>query len=190
MTRHKNDFYPTPEALTLALLDVLHTHHPIGPNTAIYEPCAGMGHISNVLKTHSSFVLTADIDENMPVDLHLDARYDKPTVHDQPCVFDWIITNPPFNSAFDILNNMLEIECHQGIAMLLRLSFLEPAGKRKEFLAVCPPTDLIVLPRTSFTEDGKTDSVTCAWMVWRKHQPDKQTIQIYTKADLQHLMEQ
>jgi hypothetical protein len=36
------------------------------------------------------------------------------------------------------------------------------------WLAEHPPTKLIVLPRISFTGDGKTDSVTCAWYVWER----------------------
>jgi hypothetical protein len=52
--------------------------------------------------------------------------------------------------------------------MLLRLSYLEPTEDRGAWLNSHPPTDLIVLPRISFTGNGKTDSVTCAWIVWRK----------------------
>jgi len=55
------------------------------------------------------------------------------------------------------------------VAMLLRLSFLEPTAKvnpRGPWLAECPPSRLIVLPRCSYTGDGRTDSVTTAWMIW------------------------
>ena len=46
-----------------------------------------------------------------------------------------------------------------------------PAGSmdRGAWLNEHPPTTLIVLPRISFTGNGKTDSVTCAWMVWEKN---------------------
>jgi hypothetical protein len=48
------------------------------------------------------------------------------------------------------------------------MSYLEPVENRGVWLNEHPPTTLIVLPRISFTGDGKTDNVTCAWMVWRK----------------------
>lgn len=63
-----------------------------------------------------------------------------------------------------------------GVAMLLRLSYLEPTKDRGHWLNDHPPTQMIVLPRISFTGDGKTDSVTCAWMIW--HKQGKGTITI------------
>ncbi len=75
-----------------------------------------------------------------------------------------VITNPPFSCAFQILTNALWT-CSK-VAMLLRLSFLEPTKERGTFLGNNPPDLVIVLPRISFTGDGKTDSVTCAWMIW------------------------
>jgi hypothetical protein len=57
--------------------------------------------------------------------------------------------------------------------MLLRLSFLEPTRERGPWLAANPPDLVIVLPRISFTGDGKTDSVTCAWMIWDKDIKDR-----------------
>ena len=92
--------------------------------------------------------------------------------------FNWVVSNPPFNQAFEILQRAFETEAN--IAFLLRLSFLEPTFQRQEFLAKHPPTKLIVLPRFSFTADGKTDSVTCAWMIWERNKPAT-SITIVTK---------
>ncbi len=47
-------------------------------------------------------------------------------------------------------------------------SVLEPCEGRGAWLAAHPPQALIVLPRMSFTGEGKTDSVTCAWVVWAR----------------------
>jgi hypothetical protein len=55
--------------------------------------------------------------------------------------------------------------------LLLRLSFLEPTFERQDLLIDNPPDAMIVLPRYSFTGDGKSDSVTCAWMVWGEDIP-------------------
>jgi hypothetical protein len=131
----------------------------------IFEPCVGHGHISSVLDFSGLCVITNDLDEKHQADFHLDATKEsswKKFTKDQS--FDWIITNPPFNGAFDILKNSLSSGAN--VALLVRLSFLEPTFERQEFLAKNPPSGMIVLPRYSFTENGKTDSVTCAWLVW------------------------
>jgi hypothetical protein len=72
--------------------------------------------------------------------------------------------------------------------MLLRLSYLEPCNNRAEFLSVNPPS-LIVLPRISFTGDGKTDNVTCAWFVWDFSAQERQ-VRVVTKAEVAALMSQ
>lgn len=87
----------------------------------------------------------------------------------------WVVSNPPFNQA-PLIVPLAWAYAEIGIAMLLRLSFLEPVKNRGLWLNQCPPTELIVLPRISFTGDGKTDSVTCAWMIWRKGQQETITV--------------
>lgn len=76
---------------------------------------------------------------------------------------DWVVTNPPFSKAIEIVTAAL---AYAKVAMLLRLSFLEPTIAREEFLNTCPPSKIHIMPRTSFTSDGKTDSVTVMWAVW------------------------
>jgi hypothetical protein len=79
----------------------------------------------------------------------------------------WTVTNPPFNKAIEILQYAFKYSTH-GVAFFMRLSFLEPTKDRTPFLLAHPPTQIIVMPRVSFTGDGKTDSVTCAWFIWEK----------------------
>ena len=69
-TRHANDHYPTPTALTLALLKEL---PQIGG--AVIEPCAAEGKIAVVLRAHPGVtgVTTNDIDATMPTRYHGDA---------------------------------------------------------------------------------------------------------------------
>lgn len=90
-----------------------------------------------------------------------------------------IVTNPPFNEANRIVPAF--VRAGHRCAFLLRLSWLEPTGDRQDFLAENPPSGLIVLPRYSFTGDGKTDSATAAWMLWGfKIEP---AIQVAKKAN-------
>ena len=153
--RRKNDYYPTPGKAVLSLIK----HCPsLADERQALEPCCGDGAIANVLKARFDKVMTTDIDDRWIVDQIADARYLKVAPGTA------VITNPPFNQALPIVSNFVK----QGVkcAFLLRLSFLEPTKERGVFLKRYPPAGLISIPRISFTGDGKTDSVSCAWMVW------------------------
>lgn len=165
MARKELDAYMSPEWAAEALLERLPS---ISPHHTILEPCAGEGAIASVFRQHGHDVVTVDIDESRDVDVYADMAdplswgWLTAGTH-----FDWIITNPPFNQAHLIVPLALE-HARVGVAMLLRLSFLEPTKNREAFLVCYPPQKQIVLPRISFTGDGKTDTVTCAWLVWLK----------------------
>lgn len=150
---------------------------------SVMELCVGEWDIFNVLRPNLNItsLYSNDIDPNVQAGYNFDATQGITyNPYGQfPCFpsVDWYITNPPYNAAAKIIPLAYE-HARVGIAMLLRLSYLEPCTKtrRKDgvkrgyWLAKNPPTDLIILPRYSYTGDGKTDSVTCAWMVWDKRQ--------------------
>jgi hypothetical protein len=164
MARRPKDFYPTPAWATEELLK------RVLIQGRVFECCVGDGAMSSVLlKEPGVSVFTNDVDTERPADLHGDAAsfpfWSKVDLTRDK--FDWVVTNPPFSQAMEILSNA-HTYAKRGVAMLLRLSFLEPTEDRGSFLNSNPPDQLIVLPRISFTGDGKTDSVTCAWMVWDK----------------------
>lgn len=166
--RRANDFYPTPRWATNELL-----RHVL-PGLDLFECCAGGGAIANVLEgiNGKSYVTRNDINREMP---NLNFAFDASDESQWIGHYDWVITNPPFNQAAKIVP-IAYSRAKRGIAMLLRLSFLEPVEDRGAWLNEYPPTTLIVLPRISFTGNGKTDSVTCAWMVWEKNKTDQRII--------------
>jgi hypothetical protein len=167
--RVRNDFYETPHWQIEALLE------RVKPSGTIFEPCCGDGAISNFLSDYcveNIEVLTNDIELTRKADTHFDAR----DIHgwNNFCIgyrnkirnkINWTITNPPFTAAFEILVNAY---AHSNyVALLLRLSFLEPTREREKFLSTIPPKRVIILPRWKYNPDSKgTDSVTTAWMVW------------------------
>ena len=167
--RNKFDQYMTPPALVQKLQALVNIYG------SVFEPCCGDGAISQQFLNHR--VLTNDIDSAMPAKLHRDASYPRlwqdtfPHVYHYP---DWVVTNPPFNRAHEILRFAWAYST-QGVAMLLRLSFFEPVKNRCEILNTLRPffNDLIIFsqPRPSFSKDGRTDSSTVAWFVWRKAAP-------------------
>lgn len=176
--RRKFDQYFTPAPATAVLLSYVDIHG------AIFEPCVGDGAIAKQLAT-KGVVNSNDIDPAMEANWHEDAARAlfwakfKDRYH-------WVVSNPPFNRAAEIVQGA-HYAATEGIAMLLRLSFLEPCENRAEFLALAPPDLLLVLPRISFTGDGKTDSVTCAWFVWYKQASGPTGIRVVTKDEIASL---
>jgi hypothetical protein len=139
----------------------------------LIEPCVGHGDIMSAFE-EVDFWIYCDIDPNVASDFVRDMT--KPESWDHlpdyakanGCKTEkaGVITNPPFSHAIEIVK--LAVQSAKSVAMLLRLSFLEPTLERGPWLVANPPDLVIVLPRISFTGDGKTDSVTCAWMIWDK----------------------
>jgi len=170
--RRLNDFYPTPTWATEVLLE----HLPLSKDTIIYEPCSGQGDITKVLNRKFDIVLTNDIDPKMEAYGNLDATEDVAWT----LKTDFCITNPPFNQAYQIVRQAVK-HSREGVAMLLRLSFLEPTIERGPWLAANPPDKLLVLPRISFTGDGRTDSCTTAWMIWFNRHPKNPSIIVEPK---------
>lgn len=183
--RRVHDFYPTPAWMTHALCRRMSLHR-------VLEPCVGMGDIVRALWAPDGsytpeVVCTNDINPDFAADHHLDATLPEtwPVLCDYPrpiCV----VTNPPFNLADAIVP--LAVQHAPAVAMLLRLSWLEPTLARQEFLKAHPPSRLIVMPRHDFRGDGSTDSVTSAWFIWHRNGLARHQIEIVTKDERDELI--
>src|SRR5574341_517790 len=169
------DYYPTPRWMVDHLLDRLYPPVPANraggppayllPGHRVLEPCVGAGNITNALRDRIPRVdvRTNDLDPKWPADWHFDAT--KPQgiwLRDR---YDWIITNPPFSAATEIVPKAVEV-ARVGVAMLLRITWLEPCEDRAQWLAKNPPKWQLVMERTSFRANGSTDSATSCWFVW------------------------
>lgn len=156
--RRAHDYYPTPAWMTVALLKRI----PVSGR--VLEPCAGRGAISEVLRACPRLIVS----ENEPFEScptatwRLDAA--QPATWQKWSRFDWVVTNPPFALADQIVPQAVAA-ARIGVAMLLRLSWLEPTQARAAFLERHVPS-LIVLPRHSFRGNAASDSVTSAWCIW------------------------
>lgn len=175
MSRRKLDHYPTETTVTHALLARFGNEI----NGRILEPTAGAGQIARALAGNDRTIFTNDIDPDHKCDFTSDAT--------DPFAFcwglyggiDWVVTNPPFSLAEDILANAMS-NARVGVAFLLRLSYMEPVVSRAAWL--CGYADKMVYqgalnPRPHFRKGeinpktGKkygTDNVTVAWFVWRR----------------------
>lgn len=164
-TRRQLDQYFTPASATRELLK----HVQLSGN--VFECCVGDGGIYNALDGYS-VLWSNDIDTSLKADFHNDVTQNWSFGFDK-C--DWVVSNPPFNVAPQILPHAYNYS-RIGMAMLLRLSYLEPCLDRDQWLRSHPLTKLIVLPRISFTGNGRTDNVTCAWMIWDKRTDEQEII--------------
>jgi hypothetical protein len=168
MKKHREQYF-TPKSLTTALLQ------NIKVEGTVLEPCSGEGWIADVLDSYELNVITNDIDEKFNTQFNLDATNESfwRKMKEDFGPISFCITNPPFSQAHVFMKEAYKLAT-TGIALLVRLSFLEPCEGRDKFLASNPPSQIIVMPRVSFTGDGKSDSVTCAWLIWYK---DKRQVQ-------------
>lgn len=83
-----------------------------------------------------------------------------------------IITNPPFILGLEFAQTSIERAGPGGlVALLLRLTWLEPTTARAQFLAEHPADVWIPPSRGKFAND-RTDSATAAWFVWPPEDPD------------------
>lgn len=173
--------YFTPPPATRALLRRIAV--PPGP---VAEPCAGDGWIVRELERMGCGVVSGDIDHEVDVFRPgLDFFSTRAGMAYDTC--GCIITNPPWSDAARFVRRALEITPH--VAMLLRLTFLEPCESTPKSARVDLLKKLsrcIVLPRISFYR-GKsgTDSVCPAWFVWGfGGQEGPATVEIVTDGEL------
>jgi len=171
VTRHALDAYMTASWQVDALVDNLPELGGV-----ILCPCAGDGSIIRRLQQHGvgTRFVTNDINPGAGADFALDstlasswrAMIEATSVGDRGRP-DWIVENPPFNAAIEILKHAHEA-ARVGVVFMSRVSFAEPTKDRGPWLAAHPYAKRITLERYSFTGNGKSDSATTDWLVWVK----------------------
>ena len=161
----ENEFLPTPKGLTRALVPLL----PLRPDSEeqILEPCCGAYAISEELKCQYPMadVISTDIIYNLADDATTPIYWQ--TFHKT----DWVITNPPFSAAPEILPLAFST-ARIGVAFLLRLTYAEPAVNRALWLQEYSDHLRylqVFNPRPQFRRDKSGgDSCTVAWFVFLK----------------------
>lgn len=155
------DFYPTPPWATKALL----AYEDFLGRT--WEPACGDGAISKVLVDHGMDVTSSDL---------FDYGYGSPNVDFLDTgvlrIFDHIITNPPFALAEAFVSRALQQSNHK-VALLLRLAFLEGAGRYSRLFSEEPPARVWVFSERitmypNGEQTGGTGTTAYAWFVWDK----------------------
>lgn len=161
--RVKDDFYATPPVATEWLLQV----EEIGDQ--VWEPCCGMGHISEVLRKAGKSVWSTDL---VPRGYGLQEPMDFLALEGGTTDGD-IVTNPPYNMAMEFVEKAMEMvtDGHK-VCMLLKLTFME-GTKRESLFAKYPPKRIHVFSRCincwpNGVEPKISSAVCYAWFVWEK----------------------
>lgn len=179
------DRYFTPPWATRALVDYMGDRLTRG---RVWEPCAGNGHIVDVLREAGCDVLASDILPGRDDIIRHDFMGQGP-----PAECSLIVTNFPYltdltavrelvdgrvqwklvtgdeKTAADFVQRALDVLPDDGtLACLLRLAFWEPCEDRAELYQQTPPTDYVVLPRVHYLGAPKNNNQTSVWFVFDK----------------------
>ena len=169
------DFFPTPPWATRALLRGVLTGD-LSTKTA-WEPAAGEGHMAEVLRESFGAVIASDVHDygkGYEVGSFVGEGSDVAPSR----AVDWVVTNPPFNLAGAFFDRA-DREAREGIALLLRTSWLEGAKRYRTIFRNRAPTTVAVfserVPMVAGRWDPDASSATSyAWFVWDKT-ADQQT---------------
>lgn len=135
----------------------------------IWEPAAGLNHITNVLINHGHYVYTSDIVQRLPSItvqdfLTTDMKWDGD-----------IITNPPYSLATQFVEKTMDILVPGNkLAMLLRLLFLESSCRVALFKKYPPKVIYVSSKRITCANGGdfinctKGSAICYAWFVCEK----------------------
>lgn len=148
-----SELYPTPPQLTEALLRVETLP------TVLWEPAAGLGHMSDVLLKAGHEVYSSDIIDYgrcYPVKDFLKAK-------EIPRDIKAVITNPPFSLSADFVRHGLTL-C-DTVYILNRLSFLEGSARR-DIIDINLAKVLPFIERPPMMHRHTLDPLTGEWREW------------------------
>lgn len=178
---HIADYYVTPISKINEFLDAfIEVEGNIFEKGKILDPCAGGDETHSMsyptaLMTHLNIpgenIHTIDIrDTSLAKEkgdyLQIDCK-DK---------YQVIMTNPPFNISYEIINKALEDVKDGGYCIfLLRLNYFGGKLRKPLWDNIMPKYTFVHNRRISFTDDRKTDSIEYQHMVFQKGYTEKHT---------------
>lgn len=145
----------------------------------VWEPACGRGHMARTIAESGFRVWASDVaDYGARYPVHDFLADDRPAFLDaRP---DWVITNPPFRKAEAFAHRALGYKPRRGIALFVRLQFVEGCGRHSRLFSQHPPEMVAAfaervtlfrgrLPRP---DDGSSATSYC-WVVWRRDWPPR-----------------
>ena len=172
--RDSLDDFPTPPWATRALVEHVLKDQPDLGSMSVWEPACNRGYMSRALSPYFSGVISSDVADYGFGDV---ADFLAPATKQD---VDWIITNPPFRLAEQFILKALN-HATEGVAMLVRTSFLEGIGRHERLFSVRPPTRVAQfaerVPMVQGRLDSSVSTATCyCWFVWLINSPGQTEI--------------
>ena len=164
------DYFPTPPWAARAGGELIREIDPYA--RTCWEPACGGGHMVHGLRDYFAVVAPTDIHDHGFKDLMAVGDF----LGDDPfegvvAPFDWIVTNPPFVRGEAFVRTAWA-RAARGVAMLLRLQFLEGAARYRLFQDVpltCVAPFAERVPMVKGRWDPEASSATAyAWFIWTK----------------------
>ncbi len=170
------DFFPTPPWAVRALVGEVLRPQLGAPMSAmsVWEPACGAGHCAIPLAETFGRAFATDVhDWGYGAVRDLDFSFCGPG--EAPWPVDWVITNPPFTLAAMFARRGLAI-ARRGVALLLRLQWLEGGERYHQFFAPGAPhraSRIVVfaerVPMIEGAWDPEASSATAyCWVIWDK----------------------
>lgn len=165
------DYFPTPPWGTRALIERADTHTFLGlDQLTVWEPACGEGWMARPLGEYFGRVVATDCHDygvGYPVHDFLMPFLPDALAGQRP---HWIITNPPFNAAEAFVARALDVAT-DGVAMLVRTSWLEGIGRYERLFSRTPPTLISQFTERLAMVRGRVDAEAASatayvWITW------------------------
>lgn len=159
--------FPTQPWATRALCEHVLTDRTLKGKT-VWEPACNRGHMSDPLGEYFGAVLVSDIhDYGAAGAFQHDFLFPVMPLAAKPA---WVITNPPFRLAEQFIARARCV-ANEGVAMIVRTSFLEGVGRYENLFSKHPPAivaqfaERVPMVKGRLTATGSTATSYC-WLVW------------------------
>lgn len=177
------DYFPTPPFATRALCEWLEAQRGSLAGLTVWEPACGEMHMVAPLRQYFGDALASDVHRYGPDHELLDF----PMLGALADPVDWVITNPPFRLAQAFVEAGLKV-ARVGVAMLLRVAFLEGEERHGSLFSRLPPAfvlpfvERVAMFEGRLVQKGKPDpfnenrpaatATAYCWFVWLKGETD------------------
>jgi hypothetical protein len=167
------DYFPTPPWATRALIELVLEDRcrSTSSDAVAWEPACGEGHIAEVLTEYFREVVASDIHDYGYGDHVVDFLTCEQLARKDDA--DWIITNPPFADKSEAFVLRALKLAQVGVAMFVRLQWLETEGRYERIFSRIPPTliaffaERVNLCKGRWDPEGST-ATAYIWLVWIK----------------------
>ena len=172
-----NDYFPTPPWAARAGGELIANLDPMAHRRVLWECACGGGHASHGLSDYVGEVRSSDLvdrgnGEVLDFLREEDGAWSWRPPGQPDWQADWIVTNPPFSEGEAFVRTAWA-RARIGVAMLLRLQFLEGVARHRMFTQDCPLAVVAPfaerVPMVKGRWDPEASSATAyAWFVWLK----------------------